>query len=390
MRGQVAIAGAGCVKVGEHWERSALDLAAEACLKALEDAGNPRVRAVYVGNAASELLNEQGNLASLLADALALESVKAVEVRAGDASGALALHQACLDVLAGVGREPILVCGVEKITDVLAPEAERIQMLFEDARSTFHSGVTIPGLCALLTRLYMERYGASYEDLVALAVNDHKNAAGCPHAQFPFPITVEAILNSPLVADPIRLLDTPGFGDGAAALVLAEADEARRLNDSPVRILASEVVAGRMNFCEREDPLTIPSLREAAKRALAAAGLGVKEVDFFELHNTTSVVGALALEELGLAERGEGWKLISEGRIALGADWPVNTMGGLKGRGHPWGATGTYQAVEAVLQLRGEAGKNQVNGAEVGLAHNMCGLGSVSCVHVFARWEVKA
>ncbi|RLI13780.1 thiolase domain-containing protein [Candidatus Bathyarchaeota archaeon] len=387
MKALAAITGAGCTKVGEHWERSLLDLAVEACLRALEEAGNPPVRALYVGNAASELVNEQGNLAALLADALALEGIKAAEVRAGDASGALALHQACLDV--SLGQEgAVLVCGVEKMTDVMAPEVERVQMLFEDSRSTFHSGVTVPGLCALLTALYMERYKASYEDIVLFAVNDHRNAANNPCAQYPFPITVETVMGSPLVADPIRLFDTAGIGDGAAALVLTRPEEARKACDAPVAVVASEVATDRVNVCEREDLLCLRSLRLAAKRALKRAGLEINRVSFFEVHNTTSILGILALEALGLAEPGRGVELLREGEIAIGGRCPTNTMGGLKGRGHPWGATGIYQAVETVWQLRGEAGKNQVEGAEVGLAHNMCGLGSISCVHVFARWEV--
>ena len=384
MRPQAAIAGVGCTKVGEHWGSSVLDLAVEACLKALEDAGNPDVRAVYVGNAASELLNEQGNLAALLADVLALEGVKAVEIRAGDASGALAFHQACLDVAVS-GEGAVLVCGVEKMTDVLVPEVERIGMLFEDARCTFHSGITIPGLCALLTKLYMSSYGVDYEDIVLFAVNDHENASRNPYAQYPFPIKPEAIVRSPLVADPVRLLDTPGVGDGAAAIVISPPGEAREAGGEPVLVLASEVASGRMNVCERDEILSIGSLRTAARRALEKARINVKDVDFFELHDTTSVIGILALEDLGLAEPGGGWRLVKEGGIAIGGDFPVNTMGGLKGRGHPWGATGVYQLVEATWQLRGEAGDNQVDGAEVGLAHNMAGLGSVSCVHILAR-----
>ena len=219
MRPLADIAGVGCTRVGEHWAQSVLDLAVEACFKALEEAGGPEVNAIYVGNAASELLNEQGNLGALLADALALEGIRVVEVRAGDASGALALHQACLDIASG-SSEAVLVCGVEKMTDVLVPEVERIGMLFEDARTTFHSGITIPGLCALLTKLYMRRFGASYEDLVLFAVNDHKNASNNPYAQYPFPVDVKAVVNSPIVADPVRLLDTPGIGDGAAAAVI--------------------------------------------------------------------------------------------------------------------------------------------------------------------------
>ena len=387
MKAPPAVVGVGCTKVREHWGKSVLDLAVEACLKALEDAGNPDVDAIYLGNAASELMNEQGNLAALLADALAIEGIKVVEVRAGDASGSLALHQASIDVASGSSRA-VLACGVEKMTDVMVQEVERVGMLFEDARTTFHSGITIPGLCAILTRLYMERYGADYEDIVLFAVNDHRNAANNPYAQYPFPIDVKAIMGSPLVADPIRLFDTAGIGDGAAAVVLCGPEDAKRMSDAPVAILASEVACSRMSLSERDDLLSIRSLRLAADRALKKARVGLKDVDFFEVHNTTSVVGILALEEMGLAGRGEGWKLVKEGQIAIGADWPVNTMGGLKGRGHPWGATGLYQAVEAVWQLRGEAGKNQVDGAEVGLTHNMCGLGSVSCVHVLARWEV--
>ncbi|HDM26710.1 MAG TPA: thiolase domain-containing protein, partial [Candidatus Bathyarchaeota archaeon] len=207
------------------------------------------------------------------------------------------------------------------------------------------------------------------------------------YAQFPFPITVERVLESPPVADPIRLFDTTAPADGAAALVLCPLETAKKLCDTPVVIEASVLATDGVNPYERDDVLTLTSTRVAAERAYRTAGISPRDVDVVEVHNTSSIMGVLALEDLGFVEKGQGWRFVAEGQIALNADLPTNTLGGLKARGHPWGATGVYQLVELTWQLRGEAGGNQVDGAEIGLAQSVGGLGATTVVHILRRWH---
>ena len=381
---EVAIIGIGCIKVGEHWDRSLRQLFAEAALTALEDAGVDRVDGVYVGNLASATLNSQQHLGALMADAMGMPGVEAVRVEAADASGGVAVHEAVRAVASGM-LDLAVAGGVEKMTDAKLPDVEYAIMMSERREYVTHTGVTITGLNAITAQLYMSRFGAKYEDLVLFSVNDHKNAVNNPYAQYPFPITVERVLESPMVADPIRLLDTPGVGDGAAAVVLCPMERAREFTDTPIRVGASTVATDVVNPYEREELLTLSSTRTAAERAYEMAGVTPGDVDVVEVHDNSSVMGVIALEDLGFVEKGCGHKFVAEGEIEIGGKLPTNTFGGLKARGHPWGATGVYQVVELVWQLRGEAGKNQVDGAEVGLAQNVGGTGATSCIHILRR-----
>lgn len=378
--GKVYVAGVGFTKVAEHWDKGLEQLMVEAAVKALEDAGVAAVNSIYVGNMAGELLQEQGHLGALFAEDVGLSGVPAFRVEAAAASGAAALYSASMEVLAG-RADAVLVVGGEKLSDGLAEEVSSALMTGERQEYVGYIGATFLALNALLYDLYLQRYDASQEDVAVFSVISHEHAAGVSHAQYPFKISLERVLLSPYVAQPLRRLETSGVGDGAAAVVLVGEELAERL-DSPKTELYVAAATDYVTLFEREDPLTFPALTKAFQDALRLAGVERKEVNLVELHDATSIMAAISLESMGLAERGAAGKLARKGAFSLSGEMPCNTFGGLKARGHPFGATALYQVAEVHLQLTEKAGKNQVEGARVGVAESLGGVGSTAIVSV--------
>ncbi|PYT13119.1 MAG: thiolase domain-containing protein [Acidobacteria bacterium] len=358
----VSIIGVGQIPVAEHWDRSIRDLAVEAIAAARQDAGIDRVDVLFVGNMLSGELAGQENLATLVADAAGLLPIEALKIEAACASGGAALRAAHLAVGSGA-HDYALVVGVEKMTDYLTDGVTAALALAADADYEAAHGITFAALNALLMRRYMYEHQARHEDFAPFSVNAHANAALNPHAMYRQPITVDDFERSPWVADPINILDSAGICDGAAALLIGPTSETRRARRPPVRIAASATATDTLGLAERKDPL-------------------VWDVDLFEPHDAFTIVSVLTLEACGLADRGRALKLAAEGRIGLEGDIPICTFGGLKGRGHPVGASGVYQLVETVLQLRGEAGPAQVRGATIGMAQSVGGSGSVAVTHI--------
>jgi len=384
---KVAVLGVGCTKVGEHWKRSLRDLFVEASLRAIEDSGVEEIDALYVSNMASGPLQHQEHLGAVMADALAVNPIPAVRVEAASASGGVAFHEGVKAVASGMS-DFVLVGGVEKMTDRLPPEVASTLIMSEDQEYTAYTGVTNIGLSAILKRLYMDRFDVKPEEIAMLPVIDHENAASNPYAQYPFKTSIERVLNSPMEADPVHLLECSGIGDGAAAVVLGPANESETSDHPLVTVSASAVATDTLNLTNREDPLTLRAVRRSAEEAYARAKLTPRDVDVLEIHDEVSILGVLSLEDLGFAEKGKGASLAASGAISLSGETPTNTFGGLKARGNPLGATGLYQIVELIWQLRGEAGKNQVDGAEVGLAQNMGGVGSTCAVNILRREDL--
>lgn len=378
---RVAVVGVGCTVVGEIWNKPLKELAVEASLKALNDAGVSKVDKVYVGNALSPILQYQANLASVIVDSLGFDDASSVLVEAGDASGGLAFHEAFNAVKSGL-VDYALVIGVEKMSDSRPSEVASALMSFEDQDYVAFTGVTQAGLYALLLRMYMKKFNVKHEDIALFAVNAHKNALKNPYAQFKNVVSVEDVLKSPIIADPLRLLEYVSISDGAAAVVLCPVEEAEKFKNDFVEVLASKTAVDKLFLTERDDPLTFNSTRIAAEKAFKEANLSRKDVDVVEVHDSSTITGIISLEDLGFCSKGEGVSFVSQGKIGLNGELPTNTMGGLKGRGHPVGATGIYQIVEVVWQLRGKAGENQVDGAKIGLTQNIVGLGSLAVVNI--------
>jgi len=379
----VAIISVGYTRVSEHWEKSLKGLFVEASLKALESAGlsTRSVDGIYVANALSGCIQGQTNLANVLADSLGLYDKFAISIDAGGASGALAIHEAYKDVAHGI-RDLVLVCGVEKMSEASSQEIISALMSVQDQERFKYTGVTIHSLAALIYKTYLKRYGARQEDVALMSVVDHEHALTCSHAQYPFKLSVEAIMDSAFLAEPIRVLEAPSPGDGAAAIVMCSHEMAKELGLPHVRIAASVVARDRLDLMEREDLLAMRALVEASQRAYERANIKPSDLSFAELYDDYSVMGVIALEKLGLCGPGEGVELLKSGEVKLKGSIPVNTFGGLKARGAPLGAIGVYQAAEAFLQLTNNAGPNQVKGARIGLTHTSCGFNSVVVINL--------
>ncbi len=380
----VAIIGVSQTKFGELWDVSFRDLITEAGIKAAADADieGADLEAMYVGNMTAGLFIQQEHIASLIADHSGLTPIPCTRVEAACASGGLALRNGIMAVASGY-HDVVISAGVEKMTDVVDPTPAIATA--SDQEWEAQQGVTFPSLYAMMARRHMHEYGTSREQLAMFSVNNHKNGALNPLAQYPFEIGVDQVLNSTMVADPLRLLDCSPVTDGAAAVILCPAEDARKYTDTPVYVKASAQASGTIALHDRRDITTIDSTVHASRTAYDMAGLGPKDIQAVEVHDCFSINGILAIEDLGFVEKGQGGNAVEDGLIAIDGDIPVNPSGGLKARGHPLGATGIAQAAEMVWQLRGDAGKRQVDGIEVGMTHNIGGTGGTAAVHIFGR-----
>jgi acetyl-CoA C-acetyltransferase len=380
----VAIIGVSQTKFGELWDISFRDLITEAGIKAAADANieGADLEAMYVGNMTAGLFIQQEHIASLIADHSGLTPIPCTRVEAACASGGLALRSGIMAVASGY-HDVVISAGVEKMTDVVDPTPAIATA--SDQEWEAQQGVTFPSLYAMMARRHMHEYGTSREQLAMFSVNNHKNGALNPLAQYPFEISVDQVLNSTMVADPLRLLDCSPVTDGAAAVILCPAEDARKYTDTPVYVKASAQASGTIALHDRRDITTIDSTVHASRTAYDMAGLGPNDIQAVEVHDCFSINGILAIEDLGFVEKGQGGMAVEDGLIAIDGDIPVNPSGGLKARGHPLGATGIAQAAEMVWQLRGDAGQRQVDGIEVGMTHNIGGTGGTAAVHIFGR-----
>jgi acetyl-CoA C-acetyltransferase len=380
---EVAIVGVGLSRWGEIWDASLRTLWAEAALAALADAGVDHVDAITVGCMSPGLFVGQEHIGPLLADEIGMAGVPATRVESACASGGVALKTAFAEIAAGFA-DVVLATGVEKMTDVSGDECTAALASAADAEIEVFTGATFPGLYAMMARAHMERWGTTREQLAAVAVKNHRHGAKNPHAQFPQEITIEDVLRSAKVAEPLNILDCSPITDGAAALVVAELGLAKKLAKGRpvVRIAGIGHASDHIALQSRADMTSLPATTRAAQKAFAMAGKGPKDIQVAEVHDCFTIAEIVVLESLGLCEVGKGGLEAPSGRTALGGALPVNPSGGLKSKGHPVGATGIGQAVEITTQLRGEAGPRQVAGARVGLTQNMGGTGASTVVGI--------
>lgn len=382
---EVIIAGIGQTPVGEHWDLSLRELAWKAIEPALNDAGGLQPEALFVGNMLAPVVSHQAHLGSLIADFIGLRGIEAFTIEASGASGGAALRQAYLGVSSGdVGVA--LVVGVEKSTDQVGAAVEAAYALSTDSDYEAVQGLTPTAQAALLMARYLYEFDAPRDAFAGFPTTAHANGVSNPNAMFRSPINLDTYKKAGMVSDPVNLFDVAPNADGAAALVLARADLLPPGYPHPlVRILGSSSVTTTLALHGRSDPLAFDAARLSIERACRQAGILPKDASFFELYDSYSIYAALALEAAGFAGRGQGWRMAQNGDIALEGCLPVSTFGGLKARGNPGGAAGAYQAVEAALQLRGQAGKNQVPGARLGLIQCLGGPASAAVTHVLGR-----
>ncbi len=382
----VAIVGVGLTKFGERWEHGLRDLMGEAAMNALGDAKMvpSDVQMLYAGIMASGRFTGQEHMAALLADQLGFRNIPAVRVENACASGGTALRQGYMAVASGM-HDIVAVGGVEKMTDVTTSEATTALGGAGDQEWELSQGITFPGLYALIARRHMHEYGTTEEQMAAVSVKNHLNATKNKYAQFRKEVTISEVLNSKPVADPLKILDCSPISDGAAALILAPLEIARKYSDTPIKILASTQATDTLALSERESVTTLKATGIAAHNAFKEARLSPADIDLIEVHDCFTIAEILAMEDIGFYKKGAAAKAIAQGDTALNSKLSVNTSGGLKGCGHPVGATGVKQAIEITMQLRGEAGERQVSSAEIGMTHNVGGSGATAVVHIMKR-----
>ncbi len=380
----VAVIGMGMTKWGELWEKSLRTIFVETALLALDDAGVDRLDSMYVGSMSSGVFVGQEHIASMLADYLGQNPIPSTRVETACASGGLALRLGWMEVASGIS-DVVLVGGVEKMTDVSGYEATYALGTAADQEYEGYHGITFPGLYALIARAHMEKYGTTREQLAMVAVKNHHNGSMNPLAQFPFKITVEAVLNSVMIADPLRILDCSPITDGAAAAIICPVEMAKKMGKPVIKIIGTGHATDSIALSSRKDITWLEATYQAAKQAYAMANKKPEDIDFIEVHDCFTIAEICVLEALGIMEKGKGGMAAEKGITSLEGKIPVNTSGGLKAKGHPVGATGVAQVVEVVKQLRGEAGERQVKGARIGMTQNMGGSGGSTVVHIFER-----
>jgi len=369
-------------KWGEIWNDSLRDMYVEAAVDALNDAGVDKVDGMYVGSMTPGLFVGQEHLGSLLADYLGIKNLPCTRVESACASGGVALKSAFLEVASGHSNL-VIAGGVEKMTDCSGDDATYALATAADQEYEVFHGATFPGLYAMMARRHMHEYGTTRKQLAHVAVKNHKNGSKNPKAQYPFEVTLEGVMSSVMVADPLRILDCSPITDGAACVVLADMETAKKICKKPiVKIAGFGHATDTIALHARESLTKLDATIVAAERAYKMASKKPSDIDFAEVHDCFTIAEIIVTEDLGFFEKGKGGQAVEAGETQVGGKIPINTSGGLKSKGHPVGATGIAQAIELVTQLRGDAGERQVNGAKVGLAQNMGGSGGSCTVHI--------
>jgi acetyl-CoA C-acetyltransferase len=378
----IAIIGIGMTDFGELWNDSLRDLFVKAALEAMDDAGVDHIDGLVAGCMSPGLFAGQEHIGSLLADYLGQAPIPGVRVESACASGGMALRTGIAYVASGM-HDVVLCGGVEKMTDVSGAQATYALATAADQDYEAFHGATFPGLYALMATAHMHKYGTKREDLAQVAVKNHDNGLLNPHAQYRMKITVDQVINSVKVADPLNILDCSPITDGAAAVIICPLEMAKKLKKKPiVKVAASAHATDTIALHQRADMTWLKSTADAAARAYKMAGVKPLDIDFAEVHDCFTISEICVLEALGVVKKGQGGKATREGLTARDGKYPLNPSGGLKSKGHPVGATGIAQIHEIVTQLRGEAGKRQLKNARRGLAQNMGGSGGSAVVHI--------
>jgi len=405
----VSIVGAGMTRFHNkiHIDKTGRELFVEAALEAagtvdhgfrFRDAG-----ALFVGNFASEVFELQGHTAAVMADWLGVNPIPAYRIEDACASSGAALNLGAMAIASGM-TDVVIVGGVEKMSRLTTDQVTDALALAADSSYEISVGFTFPALYAAIASAYFKKYETNWEQLTAITIKNHRNCVLNPKAQFQLDIMATAqkmgeksgrvfkdemeFLKSdfnPTIASPLRLFDCCPVSDGAAAVILASDDVAGRYTDTPVKIVGMGQASDTIALHSRSDFTTLRATVKAADDAYKMSGITPRKIQVADVHDCFTIAEVVATEDLGFFPKGQGGKVAEEGGTALNGELPINPDGGLKAKGHPVGATGVAMAYEMFKQLRGQAGKHQVQGAEVGLAHNVGAAGASVVVQVFRR-----
>jgi acetyl-CoA C-acetyltransferase len=373
----VFVAGGYTTKFGELWNIDFRQLGVEAAIGAVKDASLELedIDAIYVGNMGASRFAGQDHIGALFASELGLDC-PAFHIEGACASGGLAFRSALLDLLSGSSKN-VLVLGVEKMTDVGISTATTALAGASDEEWEAFYGVTFPSLYAMIAREHMRLYGTTREQLASVAVKNHSNGSKNPNAQYRNKLTIEQVLHSSMVSDPLTLMDCSPISDGASAVVISSSTK------SNVKVIGSGHAQDSLALHDRDDITTIKATRKASEIAFKQSGINHKDIDLIEVHDCFTIAEICAIEDLGFVEKGMGGSYSENGNTQLDGELPVNSSGGLKAAGHPVGATGIKQIVEIYHQMKGNAGERQVKNVRYGLTHNVGGSGATSVVHIF-------
>lgn len=385
MRG-VSIIGIGTTRYGILEGQSIKEIATFACNEAIRDAGIDRkqIEAFYLGNYISGMIIGQETLAPLVAGSIGLrKEISCTKVEGACSSASIALRQGYLLVASGV-YDIVLVAGVEKMSSAPTEKITASLGASIDMETEGLTGLTFPGFWALMARRHMYEFGTTIEQIAMVAIKNHKNGSLNPRARFRNIITLEDVMKSRLITDPLKLYDCCPISDGASAAVLCAADLAKEFMAKPVDIIGSAQTAGFSTLFEQGQQISLPATILASKQAFGMAGLKPGDINVVEIHDCFTPAEIMDSEDLGFFEKGKGGWAVQDGVTQVDGRLPINPSGGLLCKGHPVGATGLGQIYEVVRQLRGEH-ENQVKGAEIGLTHNAGGTGAVCTVHILRR-----
>ncbi len=379
---EVVVIGIGQTKIEEQWGKSLRDLAGEAILSAMEDVGLTQVEGIFIGNMMSASANKQQHLGAYIADWVGLRFSEAIRLESACSSGAAAFRAAVMSIASGE-IDTAVAAGVEKMSDSPSAEITSSLATAADADWEVTQGLSFVALNALIMQRYMHEYKWAHQDFAEFSINAHNNAMHNPNARFHMLIDQDQYDKAAMIADPINLLDASPMGDGAAAVLIVPKEKINsKGNKKIIKVAGSSAATDTISVHNRKDTLWLKAAEISAKKSFTQAGLTPKDIDLFEYHDAFTIMCALSLEASGFVERGQAPRMALDGKIKLDGILPTATMGGLKARGHPVGATGMYQIVELVQQLRGQAGENQIDGARIGMTQNIGGSGSNIITHI--------
>lgn len=391
MNNSVYVIGYGITKFGEHFELNPSSLVTQALTDSISSAKieKKEIKSVFLGSFVSSTNSQTSVSSSCFRDCNL--SVPITRIEAGNASGAGAFHQAYIGVKSGF-YDCVAVIGVEKFSDfVKSSTIEKILGTTIDYHWEFEMGATLTSLYAILTQAHMREFDTTFEQLASVPVKNHKNGILNEYAQFRREISMERFLNAKRISEPIGRFDPATLCDGAAAVILASSDFIQKHSEvgKQTEVLSSSQASDSIALHHRQELTSLSATKSAAKQAYDIAGISSSDIDVAEVHDSYPIGEILAIEDLGFFEKGEGGKVTLDGRTNLNAEISINTSGGLKSRGDPFGATGIAQIIEIVQQLNREADKRQVKDAKYGLTQNVLGTGAASYVNILSRKEEK-
>ena len=382
---KVGIVGIGHGKFGRRSDATVQELAFEAFRLAMEDTGNldrKDIDATIIGSVPE--YHKQRSLPGVVAEYLGMNDQPTWLTEAACASSSAAIRSAYMAIRSGM-HEVVAVLGVQKMTELETPELLALMGRVGDVQWESIFGTTFPGYYAFYANRHMHEFGTTHEQMLKVAVKNHHYGAMNEKAMFRKEITIEKALAAAPVADPFTVFDCCANADGAACLILASEEKAKKLHDTPIWLEGLGCASAAMSLLRRPDLVSIPSAKAASEQAFKQASVSPKDIAVADVHDCFTIAEILAYEDIGFCKKGDGGKFIDEEQSYIGGSNPINIDGGLKAKGHPVGATGASQTYEIVTQLRGDAGKRQVDGADVGLTHNVGGIGQYTFVHIYKR-----